>query len=385
MSGPKTLLVVSVAASLLMTGVGMVVAMLPQRVLDLSGSLQSVGYLASCFALSYLLVQLPVGRLADRLGAKPFLVLGYVTCGAAGLLFFFAASAEAIFVGRFVQGLGEAPIWALGPALLSLAYPRAKGRVIGIYNAAIHSGLAVGPLLGIVLSSSASGRLPFLIFAGLCLIGGAIVLLLLRPAAIQLGPQARRSIRLGDMARLLSRGNALLSLQGVLLYGAGYGVFVSVLPATLTLTKDFGQAAVGVFFTLFYVAVSVAQIVAGPLSDRHGRAAFMTAGLAMAAVGLGSFSLTPFPWVYGPLALASLGLGVFHVAAIADLSDSVPASLRATASGSFFLSWGLGYFLGPLAVGALTGPLGPEGPYRLLALLFAVAAAAVIARRSSSA
>jgi MFS family permease len=127
MSGHKVLIVVSLAAALLMVGVGMIVALLPQRVLDFSGSLQNVGYVASAFALSYLILQLPIGNLADRLGAKPFLVLGYALCCISGIVFFHAGTSEMIFLGRFIQGAGEAPVWALGPALLSLAYPHAKG------------------------------------------------------------------------------------------------------------------------------------------------------------------------------------------------------------------------------------------------------------------
>ena len=85
MSGTRFLVVVSSAAFLLMMGVGMIVALLPQRVLDFSGSLKSVGYVASFFALSYLAVQLPIGNLADRLGARPFLVFGYALCCISGI------------------------------------------------------------------------------------------------------------------------------------------------------------------------------------------------------------------------------------------------------------------------------------------------------------
>ena len=146
MSQYRLLIVISLSAALLMVGVGMIVPLLPQRIISLSGSMQNVGYLASFFALSYLLLQLPIGTMADRLGIKPFLVLGYLCCGISGLVYFFADSTDTIFWGRIIQGAGEAPIWALGPALLSLAYPDAKGRVIGIYNAAIHAGLTLGPL-----------------------------------------------------------------------------------------------------------------------------------------------------------------------------------------------------------------------------------------------
>ncbi len=374
MSGFRVLFVVSLAATLLMVGVGMIVAVLPRRVLDLSGSLQDVGYLASVFALSYLLLQLPIGYLADRLGAKRFLLLGYALCCLSGLVFFRSGSPETLFLGRFVQGAGEAPVWALGPALLSLAYPRAKGKAIGIYNAAIHGGLAAGPLLGVFLFPAAAGGLPFLVFAALCICGGAAVLLFLprRPAAA--GRVAGAAPRLRDLAGLLTLRGPSATLSGVVLYGAGYGVFISVLPAFLTLSKGFDSLANGLFFALFYIAISVAQLVVGPLSDRQGRQAYMVAGLVMAAIGFGSFAPFPQPWIYVPLTLAGLGLGVFCVSSLARLNDCVPESLTATASGGYYLAWGLGYFLGPLVVAQLGERVSPQAGYQVLALLMAVQA-----------
>ena len=155
------------------------VALLPQRVYAATGALESVSLIASIFAMAYLLTQLPAGVLSDRFGTKPILIVGYGLCGIAGLLFFFAQSASPIYAGRVIQGVGEAPIWALGPALLSLAYPNAKGRAIGIYNAAIHAGLTLGPLLGLFVAPSGQSGVPFLLFAALCFIGGGIVLVFL--------------------------------------------------------------------------------------------------------------------------------------------------------------------------------------------------------------
>jgi len=375
MSGLRFLFVVSLAASLLMVGVGMIVALLPQRILAFSDSLTSVGYLASAFALSYLVVQLPIGALADRLGAKPFLVLGYVLCCVSGLAFFFAGSSEALFFGRFIQGAGEAPVWALGPALLSLAYPQAKGKVIGIYNASIHTGLTLGPLLGLVLFPMGIGNLPFLLFAGLCFGAGMTVLLFLPRTPAAFGAVAGRRPALRDLQHLLARRGPLITLAGVFLYGAGYGIFVSVLPASLALWKGFDNRAIGLFFALFYVAISLSQLLVGPLSDRHGRRPYMISGFLLAAIGFASFAPVPHPWTYGPLALASFGLGVFCVSSMAYLNESVPEALRASVSGSYYLAWGLGYFLGPLVVGRLGEAMYPQAGYYLLALLIAMQAA----------
>lgn len=366
MSSFRLLFVIGFAAALLMIGVGMIVPLLPQRVMALSGSLQSAGFIAASFALAYVLIQIPLGRLADRLGVKPFLVLGYGLCALSGIIFFFAGSAEALYFGRFIQGMGEAPIWALGPALLSLAYPQAKGRVIGLYNAAIHTGLTAGPLLGILFFPAGEGNLPFLVFAALCGLGGIIVMLCLPRAPAAATPVVGKPATLRETLALLRLRGPLTALSGIFLYGAGYGIFISVLPASLVQAKDFGALSTGILFALFYAAISLSQIVAGPLSDRHGRHPYMVAGLLLAAIGFATFTPLPQPWTFGPLILASLGLGIFCVASMAYLNDSVPASLKGTVSGSYYLSWGLGYFLGPVIVGGLG-----EGGFFGLAALFA--------------
>jgi len=333
-----------------MIGVGMIVALLPQRVLSLAGTVQDVGHIASIFAISYLAVQLPIGGLADRFGIRAFLVTGYLVCCLSGVIFFFAATPQTIFVGRFVQGVGEAPIWALGPALLCLAYPHARGKMIGIYNAAIHSGLAIGPMLGLALVSASFTSLPFLVFAGLCFCGATLVVVFL-PNASQASTAGSGTPDARGFVTLLGDRQSLSALSGILLYGAGYGTFISVLPASLVRSKGFDGLDNGIFFTLFYVAISVSQLIVGPLSDRYGRRGFMVAGLVMAASGIAGFDLLERPLIYLPLTLSSFGLGVFCVSSMAFLNERVSDALRATISGGYFLAWGLGYFLGQLLVG----------------------------------
>jgi MFS family permease len=176
----SSMIAMNLAVFLLMLGVGMIMALLPQRIIDLSGSASEVGYLASAFALSYLFLQVPMGRLADRYGFKLFLVLGYLLCALTGLLYFAADSPKVIFLGRLLQGAGEAPIWALAPALLSLLYPAARGRTIGMYNASLHLGLTAGPLLGILVAPARAENQAFLFFAAVCLTGAAILFFFLQ-------------------------------------------------------------------------------------------------------------------------------------------------------------------------------------------------------------
>ena len=369
--------ILSLAASLLMVGVGMIVAVLPERVYAASGNLQSVSLIASVFAVSYLLAQVPVGILSDRFGAKVFLVLGYGFCGLSGLVFFFSSSADGILSGRLIQGIGEAPIWALGPALLSRAYSQTKGRAIGFYNAAIHAGLTLGPLAGLAIGSPGDGNLPFLIFACLCLAGGLAIFFLLPEETRHTEPALSGKADPRALLRVMTEGRHATLFAGVLLYGACYGIFVSVLPISLSLLNGFEGQATGVLFFLFYSAISLSQAVAGPLSDGRGRRGFLVGGMGLAALGFGTFFFLPGLWSLGPLFVASLGLGTFCVASIAELNEAVGPDLRGTVSGGYYLFWGLGYFAGPQVIG-LFGAGAQETGYGVLGLVLLGQAVAML-------
>ena len=378
MKNPTPLFILSVSATLLMIGVGMIVARLPQRVYSMTGSLESVGLVASIFAFAYLLAQMPISALSDRLGAKRFLIIGYMLCAVSGVVFFFTETAVGIFLGRAIQGIGEAPVWALGPAVLSLAYPLTKGRAIGTYNAAIHIGLTAGPVLGLLVAPKGQGGLPFLIFAVLCLIAGLCVLFFLKPVAIPLG-QSRPN--LGQLVSLLRQRQTLILLLGVLLYGAGYGVFLTVLPVSLASTHGFDDTSISLLFVVFYAAISVSQIVAGTLSDRYGRRGFLIWGMALAAGGLSAFPLFFGLWAYVPLGVASIGLGMFCVASIAELNGEAPETLKGAISGSYYVFWSAGYVLGPLSIGAISSNT-PLIGFGALAALLGLQALALVRRHS---
>jgi len=343
---------------LMMIGVGLIVAILPRRLIEMTGSTDSVGWIASAFAAAYILVQFPIGRLSDRFGFKRFIVGGYLLCALAGLIFYAADRPGLIFLGRIVQGIGEAPVWAMAPALLALKYHRRQGRIMGAYNAALHLGLTLGPGLGIMLTHLSSGPDPFLLYAGLCLAGG-----LLLGASID-GKQANAAAKVADtpdatgLKSVLKTKKLIPAFFGILLYGGGYGMFITVIPGILFQDMGLGAVGLGLFFTLFYVAISVSQLIAGPIIDRFGRDRFMRIGLIVAAGGIGLFTALPALTALIPLTLAALGLGVFYLASMAFLNDAVPDGLKGTISGAYFLLWGAGMFTGPLMMTGLENVLG---------------------------
>ncbi len=330
----------------------MIMALLPKRIIDITGSGATVGYLASAFALSYIILQVPIGNWSDKIGFKSFLVMGYLFCFITGLLYYFANSSIFYFLGRALQGIGEAPIWALAPALLSIKFPASKGKVIGFYNATIHFGLTIGPILGIIVSKIWTNNQLFLFYANACLLGAIIILLTVDNDKSK-SENIKNSMNFKMISKVIFKRSTFIVFVGIALYGAGYGIFLTIIPAFLLNIKEVSQTFVGVFFSLFYVAISLSQIITGGLSDKMGRKIFMILGLIIAAIGIFAFSGLGQQWILIALTFASLGLGVYYLSSMAFLNEVVPNLLKGTISGAYYLFWGIGFFFGPLIVGRI--------------------------------
>lgn len=347
----KSLVALNFSVFFLMVGVGMIVALLPQKIITLSNSLSHVGYLASAFAVTYVVVQLPIGRLSDIFGFKKFIISGYFICAFTGILYYYGASSCSILIGRMIQGLGEAPIWASVPALISVLYPSRKGRYMGIYNASIHTGLMTGSLLSILVLQTWQGNEAFLFFALLSASGGLILFIFLENIVPVRSAKKERMIN-KKLFFLIKNTNNAIVLYGITLYGAGYGIFITLIPVYLMDIKEYTQTSLSLFFTIFYVAISIAQIIAGPLCDKKGELPIMCSGLIMTVIGMGLFIISMRPcFINSFLFLASLGLGVFCISSMTFLNGSVSKELKGTVSGAFYLFWGIGFFFGPMILG----------------------------------
>lgn len=354
-----------------MLGNGMIMVILPGRVMEMAGTISAVGGIASAFALSYLLLQLPLGRLGDRFGAKAILAAGYGLCGLAGLLYLGADSATAIYLGRALQGAGEVPLWALAAAQLAIVYPDCKGRVIGGYNALFHLGLCAGPMAGLVVARwGGSENALFVFYSAACFSGAFLV------AALVAGSREKSAASSAVPAAPLTKywGRIWRMLPGISLYGMAYGVMLTVVPAFLASEKGFDNTLLSVFFSLFFLSVSFSQIIAGPLWDRGMGAACMVAGLSCAAVGMAAAAWIDGPAAMAALTVACLGLGGYHVASLAELNARVPSTMKGSISGAYYLSWGIGYFVGPVVTGLACDRFGGQVGLSLPAALLAVAA-----------
>ncbi|MFW5489717.1 MAG: MFS transporter [Desulfovibrio sp.] len=352
------------AVFLIMTGMGLAVVALPEKYIQASGTLRNSGWLASVFAVAYLLCQYPVGRLADSRGYRGVVAAGCLLIALSAALFSMAQTPMWIYAGRFIQGAGEAPVWASAPVLLARLYPEMKGRVMGLYNAFFHMGLMFGPGLTAVLPASAwQGWLdPFIVFGVLSLVAMVLVLYVVRETdsgkarpqqsaqwvSGQSGP-AQSGLKSNATTPMTEERNWVVRIFcGVPVFGAVYGLLVSCIPVYLSAEAGWHQGRIGAYFFAVYGGIALAQLTGGVLSDRYGRPFFMSGGLALLGGGLIGFVHAPAAFWLGFFVTIGLGAGTFAVSSMALLNEVSAEHRKGTVSGVYYLLWGFGYFAGPL-------------------------------------
>ena len=160
-----TLGAVCVATFMLLLDITVVNTALPKIQQDLGGSFSDLQWVIDAYALSLAALVLTAGSLADRLGRRRVFVAGLVIFSAASLLCALAPDPTFLNLARGLQGVGGAIMFAVSLALVAQEFPGGpeRGMAMGIYGASIGVAVAVGPLIGGVLTDGLGWQSVFLV------------------------------------------------------------------------------------------------------------------------------------------------------------------------------------------------------------------------------
>ena len=145
------------------TGVGIVVPLLPVYAHDLGASGFLIGMIFGAFSLARALCLPYFGRLSDVKGRKPLIVPGLLAYAIISLGFIFFKEINALIVLRFFQGIASAMLMPVIQAYIGDITPAGNESFsMGLFNMSMFSGLSLGPLLGGVIHDRFSLETSFL-------------------------------------------------------------------------------------------------------------------------------------------------------------------------------------------------------------------------------
>jgi EmrB/QacA subfamily drug resistance transporter len=159
-----TLVAVCLGIFMLLLDITIVTVALPDIQRGLGSSFSDLQWIVDAYALTLAAFLLTAGSLSDMYGRRLLFLIGLVVFTGASLLCGFATSTLMLQVSRAVQGVGGAIMFAVSLALLADAFRgKDRGVAFGVWGAISGIAVAVGPLLGGVLTSGISWRWIFFV------------------------------------------------------------------------------------------------------------------------------------------------------------------------------------------------------------------------------
>jgi MFS family permease len=274
-------------------GMGTVLpALAPHVRNDLGGSDHTIGFVIGIFSVVALVARLISGPLADGRGRKIAFLAGLGSCTFAGLVYLLPLGLTGIWIGRCIQGFGEACLYT-GAATwaVELAGTERSAQALGYISSGIWGGLSTGPVLGGWLGTFERAAL-------LQLVCGAVGFLLLLRVPEHFTPHHDGVTFRWPPRSLLLPGLATGFVN------VHYPVITGFLVLHLARYGNSGMAA----FSAYAGAMLCSRFFLGGLPDRVHPRITLYFGLTSMAIGLLVLASGPRP----AMAIASaalLGLG----------------------------------------------------------------------------
>jgi EmrB/QacA subfamily drug resistance transporter len=403
-----TLTAVSAGMFMLLLDISIVIVALPSIQHELGGTLSDLQWVIDAYALSLAALLLTAGSLADLRGRRRVFAVGIVIFTTGSLLCGLAPSTLFLTLARAGQGIGGAIMFSTSLALLADAFRgRDRGVAFGVWGAIAGIAVAIGPVLGGVITSGLSWRWIFLVNVP---IGVATLAATLLRVDESRDPGARRPDLLGFATfssalflivyGLIESGTRGWGSAVVLGCLAGGGVMMMVflvcealqrrpmLDLSLLrvptfvggLTTAFAISA-GIFAVLAYIVIYLQDLlhfsavgsgvrllaitgamfvmsgVAGRLTGRVSARLLIGPGLVLIGVGLllmrGITPASSWTHLLAGLIVAGVGSGLVNVTLASTAVGVVHPSRAGMASGVNSTSRQVGYAAGIAALGTL--------------------------------
>ena len=340
-----------------MAGQGVVGPVLPLYARDFGVSATMVGLTLTVFALARLILNIPAGLIADRLGRRVLLIGGPILTSIGMFGSGFAGDIWSLLIWRFVAGAGSA-FFMSGALiyLIDIAPPDLRARYVATNQWALSVGVALGPGIGGLVAERWGLAAPFHLVGVIALFAAVYAVFRLPETRRSSSPKLKDESPAREAARIARSGPflAIAFVTGTI-FMTRAGTRATLVPLHADETLAWGPGELGLVFTVTGVMTLFTLWPATWATENIGRASVILFSAMTAALGtfvIGSSS-TPMWFVLGNVIL-TLGTGTAGPAPAAFVADLFPERMRGLGVGLYRSAGDVGFVLGPPALGWLS-------------------------------
>jgi MFS family permease len=360
-----------------LVGFGMIIPVLPLYAKAYEPGPFLFGLLMASYSLMQFLFSPVLGRLSDRFGRRPVLLLSLIGAAVGYGLLAIADTLALLLASRVIAGIFAGNISAAQAVIADTTGPEGRARGMGILGAAFGLGFIAGPALGALLDWIAPW-MPGATAATTSLIACGLTWLFLPETRWTSRAPAPAPLGIEALARRVSvrQPALLLCLALVLLLIVAFSAFEVTFAQYLDEAYGFDKPRIYLLFTYAGLLAALVQGGAvGPLARRIGEARLVALGSALSAVALGALPLVDsVPALLTLLAVLALGQGVTAPSLSSLTSRLVEHDRVGGVLGIYQSMSSLGRIIGPFVGQFALGGLGLAWPYWIAAGLDVVAA-----------
>ncbi len=234
-----TLVSVAFALFMIMLDNTVVNVALPSIQRDLGIGVSELEWVVTAYALSFAVLMLTGGKLADMYGRRRIFLVGLAVFTISSLFCGLAGSAEFLIAARVVQGVGAAFMMPATLSIIAATFPaRERGAALGIWAGVSAMALALGPLVGGLITEEISWNWVFYINVPVGIVGLVAARLIISESR-----DTSKEQRL-DVPGLVTSGVALFALVFALIEASTYGWSSSIIIGLFAAAAVFGVAFV---------------------------------------------------------------------------------------------------------------------------------------------
>jgi MFS family permease len=365
--------VLMAAAFVDMLGFAMVFPLLPFYAQDLGASPFTIGVLISSFSIAQLATAPIWGRVSDRYGRRPVLLIGLAAAGFAYIVFGLANTLWLLLLSRTVQGAGGGTTGVVQAYIGDSTEPGARARGLGWLSASTSAGVMIGPAIG-SLAAHLGHAAPGFVAATLCFLNVLFAWRYLPESRPKLGAPKRR-IRTALWHVLRHPGAPQPRL--IWIYATGMGAFTAMSAVVaLYLNARFQVTAKTIGYVFVYIgalAVIMRALVLGWAVDRLGETRVMRIGAVVFGVGLALYTLPRSIWMMAlVLPLVPIGQALLFPSVTALSSHRTDPKELGQMMGVQQAFGGAARVVGPLWSTWVFQRFGPSDPFLVAAVIMLV-------------